>query len=107
MKWSEGTIGSRANNTGSLGCKVCDLGYYSSAFGSSSCAKCPAGSYCPNADQPAIICPFGTYSTAGSVICLRCTDEYLWESGETTPTPSGKNEQMDLQPCKTISSFPS
>ena len=90
--------GTYQDTTGNIGCKVCALGYYSSAFGSSACTQCPAGSYCPNADQPAIICPFGTYSTAGSVICLRCTDGYLWESGETSPTPSEKNmsKWMDL-----------
>ena len=76
--------------TSSLGCKVCSLGYYSSAYASSSWTQCPQGSYWPNADQPPILCPFGTYSSAGSVIWQRCTDGYLWETGETTPTPSGK-----------------
>jgi len=82
--------GTHQDGTSQTACKPCALGYYSDSYASTTCTQCPAGSYCPSADKPPIICPFGTYSTLGSTICLRCTDGYKCEAGETSPTPVGK-----------------
>jgi hypothetical protein len=81
--------GTHQDATGKIGCKHCTIGYYS-AYGAEDCTQCPQGSYCPRPDLPPVQCPFGTYSTAGQTICIRCSDGFLCEAGETSASPAGK-----------------
>ena len=53
----------------SMGECYCRPGYYGTPF--TSCAICPVNYYCAGGTD-AVVCPNGTYSTAGSSACMPC-----------------------------------
>ena len=44
---------------------------------------CPPGFYCPLASPAPLECPFNTYSTGGSPVCLSCPTQPLQASADT------------------------
>lgn len=56
-------------------CYLCAPGTYSASPGALSCSACPVGSFNPDSGATScgsLLCPAGTYSPAGSPVCITC-----------------------------------
>nr|XP_054760934.1 uncharacterized protein LOC129267226 [Lytechinus pictus] len=61
---------------------ACTTGYYANETGSQSCEQCPEGYRCTSSHLSPVICPRGSYASAGSTSCTSCNDgEYADSTG--------------------------
>ncbi len=93
-----GTYSSAIGATSSTTCQKCPDGTYSSTDGSQ-CNRCPVGTFYGKDSSQCYPCPPGTYSNKDGSQCTFCQANYYCISGTQAPCPKGTYSSIGSKEC--------